>query len=174
MPSYVAKRSCDSPHPARVAFQFASRSSRLAPRAPWLTPTRVFDATAFAPRHDFCLTLPYGFIVAFGGLIGFLSKGSFMSLLAGGGSGALLVHTGFQSLGAYKQSQDGGAPYEPTPFTKQSLVVALILAAVMAKRFYSDGAPFMPAGLVFYMSAGMSAFYLLKLQDKSHSSKKSE
>ena len=125
-------------------------------------------------RHDFCLTLPYGFIVAFGGLIGFLSKGSFMSLLAGGGSGALLVHTGFQSLGAYKQSQDGGAPYVPTPFTKQSLVIAFILAAVMGKRFFSEGAPFMPAGLVFYMSAGMSAFYLLKLQDKSHSPKKSE
>ena len=47
-------------------------------------------------------------------------------------------------------------------------------AIAEAKRFYSDGAPFMPAGLVFYMSAGMSAFYLLKLQDKSHSSKKSE
>jgi hypothetical protein len=34
-----------------------------------------------AKMHDFCLTLPYGLLVALGGLAGFLAKGTAASLL---------------------------------------------------------------------------------------------
>lgn len=50
--------------------------------------------------HDFCFTYPYGFLVLFGGLFGFLRKGSTTSLMGGVGSGALLL------LAAYKSHQD--------------------------------------------------------------------
>ena len=121
--------------------------------------------------HDFCLTLPYGMILAVGGFIGFLSKQSLPSLLAGCGCGALLMRLGNRSLNAFKEQ---GQAYDGSEFTKQSLVITLVVGAAMGKRFYSDGAAFMPAGLVFYMSAGMAAFYLLKLSEKPAAGKKSE
>jgi len=45
--------------------------------------------------YPFCLTLPFGGFVALGGLIGFIQSGSTPSLLAGGGSGAILIERTF-------------------------------------------------------------------------------
>lgn len=94
--------------------------------------------------HDFCLTLPYGALVALGGLIGFIAKGghaaylhalrghlpcpvtnrcrlarragSVPSLIAGGGSGVLLMLLGVLSLKAWKTGTKGAS----TPYTLAS------------------------------------------------------
>jgi hypothetical protein len=55
----------------------------------------IETAAAAAPAgtaklHDFCLTLPYGALVALGGIMGAILAGSKMSLIMGGGSGLLL------------------------------------------------------------------------------------
>ena len=51
--------------------------------------------------HDFCFTFPYGALVLAGGLLGFLLKRSFPSLLGGGISGSLLLFAGYLSLQAF-------------------------------------------------------------------------
>ena len=73
--------------------------------------------------HSFCLSYPYGFVVLLGGLIGFATKGSKASLLAGitssffvlkkhfhsffsgGGSGALLLAIAYSAHQKYLQNQ---------------------------------------------------------------------
>merc|ERR1712216_280281 len=113
--------------------------------------------TVLPLMFPFCLTMPYGGIVLFGGVMGFLAKGSLPSLLAGGGSGALLCAIGFKS---YKL-HISGEKYSSTQnyLTMASLLVAIILSIVMGKRFASSGS-FMPAGLVCLLSTAMIAFYL--------------
>jgi hypothetical protein len=96
--------------------------------------------------HDFCMTLPYGALVAIGGLIGFATKGalprcqallrvtfafracaqppcdstrprprasgSVPSLIAGGGSGVLLMLLGVLSMKAWQTGVKGASkPY---------------------------------------------------------------
>ena len=38
--------------------------------------------------HDFCFTIPYGFAVLAGGVLGYLRRGSTASLAGGAGAGA--------------------------------------------------------------------------------------
>lgn len=67
--------------------------------------------------YDFCLTLPYAALLALGGLMGFLTKGSLPSLLGGLGSAAVLAACGQASLSRYHQARQ-----RPTP----SLLLALV------------------------------------------------
>ncbi|MCO5574153.1 hypothetical protein L7F22_027933 [Adiantum nelumboides] len=53
--------------------------------------------------HDFCFTIPYGFVVLLGGLVGFLRKGSSTSLMGGGAAGSVLLLAGYLSLQAFKK-----------------------------------------------------------------------
>ena len=55
--------------------------------------------------YDFCLTLPYAALLALGGLMGFLTKGSLPSLLGGLGSAAVLAACGQASLSRYHQAR---------------------------------------------------------------------
>ncbi|GAA5967308.1 hypothetical protein JCM11641_000508 [Rhodosporidiobolus odoratus] len=84
----------------------------------------------------------FGFVssglITFGGLMGFLKRGSVASLVAGGGSGALLAY------GVKRQ--------QTNPRDVQIIVgVAALLAVVMGLRF-ARGRKFMPAGLVTLLS----------------------
>lgn len=45
--------------------------------------------------------MPYGFIILIGGVIGYLRRGSMNSLVAGGGTGLLLILAGYLSLQAF-------------------------------------------------------------------------
>ena len=55
---------------------------------------------------DFCATLPLGFACMFGGFLGYVAKGSVVSLAAGGGSGAGLMALGYFSLQRYQKNED--------------------------------------------------------------------
>ncbi|GAA6038917.1 hypothetical protein JCM8097_000573 [Rhodosporidiobolus ruineniae] len=80
-------------------------------------------------------------LVALGGTIGFLKKGSVASLLAGGGSGALLAY------GVKRQ--------EANPKDVAVVVaVSAVLFVVMGRRFLR-GRKFMPAGLVTLLSLAL-------------------
>ena len=120
--------------------------------------------------HDFCLTFPYGFLVALGGLIGFATKGacslppailcahlptgSLPSLLAGGGSGVVLLLLAVLSLKAWKTGKAAAS----APFTALSAGVAGLLTFAMGKRYLATQALF-PAGVVAGLSAAMLLFY---------------
>ncbi|TDH69807.1 hypothetical protein CCR75_008711 [Bremia lactucae] len=111
--------------------------------------------------YDFCLTIPYGMVLGLGGLIGYVSSGSTMSLTAGGLSGAFLSFVGYCSYNEYKQS-----PVTSKMWPAISLIVSAPLTVMMAKR-YNETNHFFPAGLVAAYSAGMSIFYVWILTKKS-------
>lgn len=113
-------------------------------------------AAKSAYMHDFCLTIPYGFVVAAGGIVGGLVAGSMKSLMMGGGSGAILMVLGFLSLFGWKQGKSS------TPITVVSLGLASMLTFVMGKRFLI-AYKFMPAGLIMGMSGFMVLFYLYNM-----------
>lgn len=103
--------------------------------------------------YDFCFTFPYAALLAVGGMIGFLTKGSLPSLMGGLGSALILAIAGQRSLSHYHQGK------LCKPATAVSLAVALLLTGIMYKRFQSTG-KMMPAGVVALLSAAMSAFYV--------------
>ena len=55
--------------------------------------------------YDFCFTFPYSALLAFGGLIGFVTKGSLPSLIGGAGSAGILAACAYASLANYKQGK---------------------------------------------------------------------
>ena len=91
----------------------------------------------------------YALLVTFGGLMGFVRKGSLPSLAMGLLSGLVLFYAAYQ-VSLNPQNATLG------------LVVCAFLAIVMAHRFFKSGA-FMPAGLVAGLSTAMGGRYLLKL-----------
>ena len=86
------------------------------------------------------------------------NPGSIPSLVAGGGSGLLLLLLGVQSLKSWKTGKKGAS----TPFTAASAGVAGMLTFVMGKRYLASGAIF-PAGIVAGMSAVMLLFYIYNM-----------
>ncbi|KAK3150108.1 hypothetical protein QOZ80_3AG0228330 [Eleusine coracana subsp. coracana] len=56
--------------------------------------------------HDFCFTIPYGFAVLAGGLLGYLRRGSTASLAGGAGAGAVHLLAGFVSLKAFEKRRN--------------------------------------------------------------------
>eukprot|EP01134_Creolimax_fragrantissima_P000641 CFRG0641T1 len=103
--------------------------------------------------YAFCFTIPYGFLVLIGGLIGYFMAGSTQSLVAGCGSGLFLLLLGKLSVARFSTGKT------QRPFTAVSLVVAMVLAAMMKMRWDMTG-KYMPAGLVFHTSVVMSLFYV--------------
>ncbi|VAI72350.1 unnamed protein product [Triticum turgidum subsp. durum] len=129
--------------------------------------------------HDFCFTIPYGFAVLAGGLLGYLRRGSTASLAGGAGVGGLLLLAGFVSLKAFEKRRNSylalaletrtllkiGATRNAEPVLtciQTCLVCALALTFVMGQR-YLETSKIMPAGVVAGLSALMSAFYLFKI-----------
>ncbi|GAA5836087.1 hypothetical protein JCM9279_002189 [Rhodotorula babjevae] len=81
-------------------------------------------------------------LIALGGLLGFVKRGSYASLIAGSGSGALLGY--------------GVQLQRANPANVQLLVsVSALLAMVMGMRFIR-GRKFMPAGLVTLLSLALT------------------
>lgn len=83
----------------------------------------------------------YAFVVALGGVIGYVKAGSVPSLMAG------LVFGALASIGAYQTSQDPHNYY-------LSLAVSGVLAGLMGYRF-AHSSKIMPAGLVAILSIAM-------------------
>lgn len=106
--------------------------------------------------HDFCFTIPYGFVVVLGGLVGFLRKGSSASLMGGGAAGSLLLLAGYLSLQAFKKDTDSSVAL------LLETVVSMTLTGAMGQRFLASG-KIMPAGMVAAISLVMTVFYLYKL-----------
>ncbi|CAB1119966.1 unnamed protein product [Ectocarpus sp. CCAP 1310/34] len=109
--------------------------------------------------HDFCLTIPYGMIVMFGGIIGFLAAGSRASLMAGGGSGALLMLLGY---GGYMEYKAKGTVSQL--WTIASLVISNVIWVMMAKRFRKTGKimPSAPLGILALLMAFFYAYQMAK------------
>ncbi|KAM8952606.1 transmembrane protein 14A [Pelodytes ibericus] len=87
----------------------------------------------------------YAAILVFGGFLGYYSKGSLVSLIAGLTFGIVAAY------GAYFVS------YDPRD-VKISLIAAISLAVIMGARYYSSR-KIMPAGIV----AVLSIFMVLRL-----------
>ncbi|KAI4374778.1 hypothetical protein MLD38_012730 [Melastoma candidum] len=106
--------------------------------------------------HDFCFTIPYGFLVVLGGVIGFLKKRSVASLAGGAGIGSLLLLAGFISVKAFETRKNS--------YFSLALetVCAATLTFVMGQR-YIQTYKIMPAGIVAGLSALMLGFYLYKI-----------
>lgn len=106
--------------------------------------------------HDFCFTIPYGFVVLIGGLAGYLRKGSTTSLMGGGASGLLLLFAGYLSLQAFNKGRNSYIAL----LLETGLSVALTW--VMGQRYLSSG-KIMPAGIVAAISGLMALFYIYKI-----------
>ena len=117
--------------------------------------------------YEFCFSLPYGALLALGGAAGYFTSGSAVSLAAGGGTGALILFFGAQSHKEYKKCKEGVTTvgeWETSTkvYTKFSMFISAILTYVMGRRHFQSG-KFMPAGLIFYLSLGMSLFYMYRI-----------
>jgi len=91
----------------------------------------------------------YAAVVAAGGLMGYVKKGSLMSGVMG------LTFGGLMAFGAYQTSQNRNNFW-------LSMGVSGSLAAVMGKRFMASGAV-MPAGVVALLSLGMFSRYAVQM-----------
>lgn len=106
--------------------------------------------------HSFCISIPYGIIVSIGGLIGYLKKGSQMSLLMGLLFGGLSAALGYSAYQKYFENTS-----DKTEILA-GLVISAVLSIVMCLRWSKSG-KFMPAGLVGVLSVMMSLFYIYRL-----------
>jgi uncharacterized membrane protein (UPF0136 family) len=84
------------------------------------------------------LAVAYGLIALIGGLIGFLKAGSMASLIAGGGSGVVLIIAGLLI---------GSKP-------KVGLILSLIVALALLGRFVSGALKSGPTAIALVMIIG--------------------
>eukprot|EP00611_Tribonema_gayanum_P002526 TRINITY_DN1188_c0_g1_i1.p2 TRINITY_DN1188_c0_g1~~TRINITY_DN1188_c0_g1_i1.p2 ORF type:complete len:115 (+),score=6.75 TRINITY_DN1188_c0_g1_i1:78-422(+) len=105
------------------------------------------------------VTLVYGLVVALGGVMGYASKGSLASLIAGGG-GTLLMLMGICA----SNQQRSNKRVSPIWF-QISFAVAATLIVAMGSRFMKSN-KLMPAGLVAGISLVMCVYYLKVLNGK--------
>ncbi|KAF3453480.1 hypothetical protein FNV43_RR03920 [Rhamnella rubrinervis] len=106
--------------------------------------------------HDFCFTIPYGLILAVGGLFGYLKKGSTASLGGGVGTGLVLILAGYLSFKAFERKKNSYVAWI------LETVCAVIVTWIMGQR-YVQTSKIMPAGVVAVLSALMTGFYLYKI-----------
>lgn len=109
-------------------------------------------ARAGAVIHDFCLGIPYGGVLAVGGIVWGLLVGSTDALRYGAICGLVISVASFLSLRAWKQRR------ETIMFTFAQAVVSFLVFFKEAKRFSQSGAVF-PTLLTAVVSFGMVAFY---------------
>jgi len=105
--------------------------------------------------YAFCFTIPYGFILMLGGVIGFL-KGSTVSLVMGAGFGALIVAMGFRSVSSHKKG------LTTTLETGLTCLLTCVISVMMYRRYAKTGA-IMPALLTCVLSTVMSLFLIYRL-----------
>ncbi|XP_042477539.1 protein FATTY ACID EXPORT 5-like [Macadamia integrifolia] len=118
--------------------------------------------------HDFCFTIPYGLIMVVGGLIGYLKKGSTVSLAGGLGTGSLLLLAGYVSLKSFGKRRNSYFSL----FLETGC--AFTVTYVMGQR-YIQTSKIMPAGIVAAISAFMAGFYVYKIASGgNHFSSESE
>ncbi|GAB4843882.1 Protein FATTY ACID EXPORT 7 [Ancistrocladus abbreviatus] len=101
------------------------------------------------------LTLGYAALVGVGGVMGYLKRGSTMSLVAGGLSASALSYV-YTEL-----------PKRPTFASTLGLGVSAALLGAMGYRFQKTGKIF-PAGVVCLLSLGMAGGYLHGILRSSH------
>jgi len=106
--------------------------------------------------YDFCFTYPYAFLLALGGIVGYLHKGSIVSLGGGVGSGALLFVLAYISLKKYRSGKLWKLG------TLLCLLISVGLTIMMFSRYMTTG-KFFPAGAVMALSGSMSVFYTWSL-----------
>lgn len=92
-------------------------------------------------------------LLGMGGLAGFALKGSTASLAGGLGTAGILSICATISLKYYQQGKLCRTA------TVVSLLITLGLSWMMYKRYSASG-KMMPSGMVFFLSVGMSAFYV--------------
>jgi uncharacterized membrane protein (UPF0136 family) len=92
-------------------------------------------------------------LVGLGGIVGYVKTQSLPSLVVGL-TFALLIILASQRIMNPETKQFG---------TKLALGLWLLLAALMGYRYYNSQ-KFFPAGLVFFVGAGLSIFNYLQLQ----------
>lgn len=92
--------------------------------------------------HDFCLGYPYGFVLVLGGLMGYLMKGSTMSLAMGGATGTVVLLCAHLSHATFVRSGK-----RAIVSTSVAMITAMATAVAMAKRFADTGSIF-PAAVV--------------------------
>ncbi|WAQ92817.1 hypothetical protein PtA15_17A299 [Puccinia triticina] len=120
-------------------------------QAPYRTDLHIFKTVSISlSDNDQRAGLPsaYGFLVATGGIMGFVKASSVPSLLAGTVSGGLIA------LGAHRYQQKG----------KPDLIFAMsvILALLMGNKFAASR-KMMPAGITASLSLVMAVRYGLKM-----------
>lgn len=108
------------------------------------------------PKHDFCLTFPFGTLVAALGIAGFVMRRSMPSLISGGVIGGTLLITGTLSMRAWSSGSSSA------PWTGSSAAVTSALAYVMWKKFLASHVMF-PSGILAISSALMLVFYAKNL-----------
>lgn len=108
------------------------------------------------PKHDFCLTFPFGTLVAALGVAGYVMRRSVPSLISGGVIGCALIITGALSMRAWSSGSTSA------PWTGSSAAVTGALAYVMWKKFLASHVMF-PSGILAISSALMLVFYAKNL-----------